>query len=222
MYDQLQQVAQTDSAMSPATIPTARCGASRFVVRLSEALLRIEQGLVTTLMGLLMALILVNVASRYAGHSIFWIDEAAVFAVVWLTFIGASAMTRLRLDFAVGLLTEHLGPRGLRIAKVAATSMSLAFAGGLVVMCWLWLDPAGFAQAGFDGKRFAESSFNFIYTERSQALGWSNWVMYLVIPLYAITSFVHTGANLVEDLGWQPLPGPRLGNSAGNPIGAEG
>ena len=39
---------------------------------------------------------------------IYWIDEFAVYSVVWLTFIGASAMTRLRLDFAVTMMTERL------------------------------------------------------------------------------------------------------------------
>ena len=57
-------------------------------------------------------LILVNVVTRYAHLPIYWIDKSAVYATVWLTFIGASAMTRLRLDFAVTMLTEWLSPRG--------------------------------------------------------------------------------------------------------------
>lgn len=187
---------------------------ARWVVRASEVLLRIEQHVVTALMALLLALILLNVGSRYAGHSIFWIDEAAVFSVVLLTFVGASAMTRWRLDFAVAVLTEHLSERGMRVARAAATALSLLFGIGLVLMCWWWLDPVGIAAAGFDAKAFAGNSFNFIYTERSQALGWPNWVFYLVVPLFACTSVLHTAANLVEDLGWMPPPQRRLSDSA--------
>jgi hypothetical protein len=61
------------------------------------------------------------VATRYAGVPIYWVDEASVYCVVWLTFIGASAMTRLRLDFAVTLLTDKLGEKAVRIAKATAS-----------------------------------------------------------------------------------------------------
>ena len=179
----------------------------RALVGLSEAVLRVERRAVQALMALLLGLILLNVASRYSGWPIFWVDEAAVFAIVWLSFVGASAMSRLRLDFAVTLLTDHLGPKAKRRAKVAATFCTLLFAAGLLWMCALWLDPVGLARAGFDAKAFAGESFNFIYTERSQALGWPNWVMYLVMPLFALTSVVHAVANLLEDLGLQaPVP----------------
>ena len=179
----------------------------RGLVALSEAVLRLERHAVQALMALLLCLILLNVATRYGGWPIFWIDEAAVFAIVWLSFVGASAMSRMRLDFAVTLLTDHLSPNAKRRAKVAATCFTLLFAIGLVWMCMLWLDPLGMARAGFDAKAFAGDSFNFIYTERSQALGWPNWVMYLVMPLFALTSCVHAVANLLEDLGLQaPVP----------------
>jgi hypothetical protein len=72
-------------------------------------------------MYLLTALILVNVVTRYSHFPIYWIDESAVYCVVWLTFIGASAMTRLRLDFAVTMMTERLSARGQKIAKITAT-----------------------------------------------------------------------------------------------------
>lgn len=189
-------------AATPAAV-RSRHALVRASVALSEAVLRAERRVVQALMMLLLALILVNVISRYGGVPIFWIDEAAVFAIVWLSFVGASAMSRLRLDFAVTLLTGQLGPRAARRVKAAATLCTLLFAGGLLWMCNLWLDPLGLARAGFDAKEFAAASFNFIYTERSQALGWPNWVLYLVMPLFALTSVVHGIANLLEDVGLQ-------------------
>ena len=188
----------------PASAPDASAHwPVRWAVSLSETLLRAERRIVLGLVALLLGLILVNVVSRYSGWPIFWIDEAAVFTVVWLCFVGASAMSRLRLDFAVTLLTGSLPPVAARWVKVAATLCTVLFALGLFYMCWLWLDPLGLARAGFDAKAFAGASFNFIYTERSQALGWPNWVMYLVLPLFALTSVVHGLANLLEDLGLQ-------------------
>ncbi|CAN7583255.1 TRAP transporter small permease [Bosea sp. LjRoot90] len=180
------------------------------IVALSGRLLRAEHRAIQALMFLLAALILLNVITRYAGHPIYWIDESAVYSVVWLTFIGASAMTRMRLDFAVTMLTERFSERGVAIFRIIATLGVILFGIALGVMCWLWLDPVGIAQAGFDAREYAGQSFNFIYTERTQTLNWPTWVIYLIMPLFAVSMTLHALANLFEDLDLvarQELPG---------------
>lgn len=180
------------------------------IVAVSGRLLRVEHRAIQGLMFLLSALILLNVVTRYTGYPIYWIDESAVYSVVWLTFIGASAMTRMRLDFAVTMLTERLSERGAAIFRVIATLGVVLFGISLGVMCWLWLDPVGIAQAGFDAKDYAGQSFNFIYTERTQTLNWPTWVIYLIMPIFALSMTLHALANLFEDLGLvakQELPG---------------
>lgn len=200
----------TDQVLT-SSVPAAPC---RAVVWLSERLLAAERGLIMGLMALLTALILLNVATRYAGRPIYWIDESAVYAVVWLTFIGASAMTRLRLDFAVTMLTDKLSEGVRRKAKVVATTFVVVFAVSLCAMCWVWMDPVGIASAGFDAREFAASTFNFLYTERTQTLNWPTWVLYLILPVFAVSMTVHGLANLLEDLGLVPKvehPGFSLG-----------
>lgn len=180
------------------------------IVAVSGRLLRVEHRAIQGLMFLLSALILLNVVTRYTGYPIYWIDEFAVYSVVWLTFIGASAMTRMRLDFAVTMLTERFSERGAAIFRVIATLGVVLFGISLGVMCWLWLDPVGIAQAGFDAKDYAGQSFNFIYTERTQTLNWPTWVIYLIMPIFALSMTLHALANLFEDLGLvakQELPG---------------
>ena len=73
----------------------------RLAIQLSEAVLIVEKAVVSLLMALLLLFIILNVVTRYAGIPLYWVDEAVVFAMVWLAFIGASALTRLRLDFSV-------------------------------------------------------------------------------------------------------------------------
>lgn len=173
----------------------------RAVLALSRHLLRFERVAITGLMFLLAGLILLNVITRYTGRSIYWIDESAVYSVVWLTFIGASAMTRLRLDFAVSLLTERLSAKGARIAKILATAGVVVFGASLTWMCWLWMDPLGIARAGFDAREYAGQSFNFLYTERTQTLNWPTWVVYLIMPLFSVSMTIHGTANILEDMG---------------------
>ncbi len=201
-----------ESTPPPAALPF------RVVLGLSAAVLRVERVAIMGFMFLLAFLILLNVVTRYAGASIYWVDESAVYSVVWLTFIGASAMTRLRLDFAVSLLTDQLAERPKAIAKVLASIGVVVFALLLAWMCWLWLDPVGIAAAGFDAKAYAGKSFNFIYTERTQTLNWPTWVLYLIVPLFSITMIVHGVANVLEDLGLVPravLPGFTFGQTDG-------
>lgn len=176
----------------------------RLVLAASRRLLAIERLAIMGFMYLLTALILLNVTTRYARVPIYWIDESAVYSVVWLTFVGASAMTRLRLDFAVTMLTERLSERGVMIAKVLSTLAVIIFGLALMAMCWLWMDPVGLARAGFDAREFAGQSFNFLYTERTQTLGWPSWSLYLIMPIFAVSMTIHGLANLLEDLALVP------------------
>ena len=189
----------SDRLLPPAPLPTPR-GPVRWAIALSSALLRFERGALTALMTLLVLLILLNVVTRYSGIPIYWIDEAAVFTMVWLTFVGASVMTRLRMDFAVGLVSDQLPPRGAKAMKVLATFGVLVFALALVWMCWVWMDPRGIAAAGFNAKDYAEASFNFVYTEHTQTLECPTWVIQLILPICSLSLTVHAIANLFEEL----------------------
>ncbi len=181
-----------------------QAGPSRRVLDASDVILRCERHLLTFLMGLLMVLVLLNVVTRYAGMPLYWVDEASVYCVVWLTFVCASAMTRLRLDFAVTLLTDKLGARAVRIAKAAASGGVLVLGLALLAMCWIYMDPVGLARYGFDAKEFAAESFNFLYTERTQTLNWPVWAIQLILPIFSVTLSVHALSNLIEDLDLQP------------------
>lgn len=169
-------------------------------MRLSEGLLRGERFCVALLMSLLSGAIILNVLTRYLGMPIYWIDELAVYCMVWLTFVGASTMTRLRLDFAVTMMTERLSPRNAAALSVCATVLVFLFAVALMAMCWVWLDPVGVARAGFDIREYTGQSFNFVYTERTQTLNWPTWVLYMILPIFAVSMTIHAGANLLEDL----------------------
>ncbi|WGD56652.1 TRAP transporter small permease [Bradyrhizobium sp. CB1650] len=191
-------------------MPTTRAfSARRTVLRVSSALLAVERLALMGLMYLLTGLILVNVVTRYSHFPIYWIDESAVYCVVWLTFIGASAMTRLRLDFAVTMLTERLSARQQKVAKVISTGLIVVFGLALIATCVLWMDPIGLARAGFDGRKLAAETFNFLYTEHTQTLNWPTWIVYLTLPIFAMSMTVHGLANLLEDLELVPRTPPK-------------
>jgi TRAP-type C4-dicarboxylate transport system permease small subunit len=178
--------------------------AARAIIGLSEGVLAVEKLLVGFFMALVLFLILLNVVTRYGGMPLYWVDEAAVYAMVWLTFIGGSALTRLRLDFAVTLISDKLQKKNAERLQAFATFLAMLFSIGLGVMCWNWMDPIGIAAAGFDAKEYAGESFNFLYTEYTQTLNWPVWAISLVVPLFAVTMTIHTAANLLEEMKFAP------------------
>lgn len=180
--------------------------ALRALRSMSEGVLKVEKIVLGLLMTLLFVLILLNVVTRYARVPLYGIDEASIFAMVWLTFIGASCMTRLRMDFAVTLLTDYLKPGLARAFQAGATLLVLCFSLALAVLCWNWLDPIGIARAGFDTEAYAADSFNFLYTERTQTLEWPTVLVMGIVPLFALTTILHGATNLAEDLGLLDRP----------------
>lgn len=181
--------------------PVKRAVWAETITGLSQRVLKVEKFLAGSFITVLLTLILVNVVTRFAKMPIYWIDEASILAMVWLGFIGASVMMRLRIDFAVTLLSDHLPQQWVARLRALATALSLGFAIFFAILCWNWMDPVGIISYQFDAKAYAAETFNFLYTERTQTLEWPNWLVNLVLPLFAVTLTIHCAANLVEDLG---------------------
>lgn len=170
----------------------------------SDCILKVERWALMFLMGWLLVLVLLNVVTRQLRIPLYWVDEACIYSVVWLSFIGASAMTRLKMDFAVALLTEKLSGKLKKIMQSAAATLVLLFGLAMLGMCWLWMDPIGIAKAGFDARVFSGNTFNFLYSERTQTLDWPTWLVQIIMPLFSLTFTLHALANLIEDLGLRP------------------
>jgi TRAP-type C4-dicarboxylate transport system permease small subunit len=187
------------SAPAQGAVP-ARRGAPGLLRRASLALAALERRLVILGMALILALILLNVATRAAGAALFWVDEAAVFAMVFVTFIGASWLVHLRLDFAVTLLTDPL-PTPLRHAARVVADLTVLFFGLLmVVLCWWWFDLPGIAGQGWDVQAYFLETFNGIYGERPTTIPIRKFWFFLVMPWFALTLTLHAVANLAEDV----------------------
>ncbi len=143
-------------------------------------------------------LILLNVVTRTAGAAIYWVDEAAIYTMVWMTFLGASAAIASQQQVAITALTDVL-PDGLR--RVAAKLVDVAvfvFACAMIWFCWRWYMPLAIAEAGFDARAFQGATFNFIYAEPTSTIGIRKWIIWLVMPLFSLGVFIHALAHLLD------------------------
>jgi TRAP-type C4-dicarboxylate transport system permease small subunit len=168
------------------------------VSRISNAILRAEKLLITLLAAALVLLILLNVVTRAAGAAIFWVDELAIYTMVWMSLIGASAMLRMRVGVAVTLVTDLLPPKVRRAVMRLVDAILLGLAVTLLILCWRWYDPVALVQSGFDLDKFAASTFKFIYTEPTNTIGIQKFWVWLAVPLMAAAMTIHAAANLLE------------------------
>jgi TRAP-type C4-dicarboxylate transport system permease small subunit len=167
--------------------------------RLSEIWARVEVTVAAALAAAISGLILLNVVTRAMGAAIYWVDEAAIYAMVWMTFLAASAALHYRTAVAVTVVPEvapRLAPALARAVDVAV----LVFAGLMLWVCWRWFMPLELARAGFDVKTFQGATFNFIYAEPTTTLGISKVWVWLIMPLFAIGATLHAAANLASPL----------------------
>lgn len=179
----------------------------RWITRISNAILGLEKPLITTLSAALILLILLNIITRSAGAAIFWVDELAIYTMIWMALVGASAMVRMRSGVAVTLVTDLLPPDSRRAVARLVDGLVLVFALTLLVLCWQWYDPLALIRSNFDLELFAQNTFKFIYGEPTNTVGIKKFWIWLAVPLMAANMSVHALANLLEGPPVKPATG---------------
>ncbi|QYX56768.1 TRAP transporter small permease subunit [Roseovarius sp. SCSIO 43702] len=166
--------------------------------RVSAAWARIELAVAACLAVGVTLLILLNVVTRYMGNALYWVDEAAIYAMIWMTFLGASAAVHYGNAVAITILTDVL-PRTLKWgAAKLVDAIIFAFALFLLWFCWRWFAPLDLARAGFDIATFQSSTFNFVYAEPTLTIGIPKYIVWLIMWLFALGATLHSLAHLLD------------------------
>jgi TRAP-type C4-dicarboxylate transport system permease small subunit len=169
----------------------------QWVQRVSNAVLSVEKRLMIFLAAALVILILLNIVTRAAGAALFWVDELAIYTMIWMALIGASAMVRMRTGIAVTLLTDLLPHAVQRAVTRLVDGIVLLFAITLSVLSWQWYDPIALIQSDLDFDAFAQATFKFIYSEPTNTIGIQKFWVWLAVPLMSLAMSIHAVANLL-------------------------
>ena len=181
----------------PVAFPPQQNGTDRMLYRLSAGWARLEVAVAAALALSVSALILLNVVTRSLGRAIYWVDETAIYAMVWMTFLAASAAIHYRSAIAVTLVPELAPEPVARFVARAVDAVVLVFALAMAVLCWRWFMPWELARAGFDVRAFQGATFNFIYAEPTSTLGIRKVWVWLAMPAFALGATLHASANLL-------------------------
>lgn len=166
--------------------------------RASRFWARIEVFCAAALAAAVTALILLNVITRAAGNAIYWVDETAIYAMVWMTFLAASAALHFRNAIAVTVVNELLPAAVGRLLGRVVDVAVFVFAVLMVWVCLRWFMPLQLMQAGWDVREFQGSTFNFIYAEPTNTLDLPKVWVWLVMPVFTFGVLLHGAANLLH------------------------
>jgi len=168
--------------------------------RISAAWARVEMFLAAVLAGAVTGLILLNVITRSMRRAIYWVDEAAIYAMVAMAFLAASAAIERREAISITLISDTLNPAGQKAVRLFVDVMTLTAAALLIATCWIWFAPLQIWAADFDIRTFQGQTFNFIYSEPTTTLGFPKFWVWLVMPVFALGLTLHAVSNLVKTL----------------------
>lgn len=165
--------------------------------RISARWARIELMLAALLALSITVLILLNVVTRSIGAALFWVDELAIYAMAWMTFLGASAALHFGHTIVITILTDALPSLVQRVVAKLVDLVVLGFALFMIWFCWRWYSPLELARHGFDTQAFQGATFNFIYAEPTTTLGIRKYWVWMVMWAFAIGATLHSFANLL-------------------------
>lgn len=179
--------------------------------RLSNAIATAEMFAAAVFAAAVTLLVLLNIVSRAMGQAIYWVDELAIYSMVWMTFLATSAMLKKRQGVAVTILTDYLPTSVRHWLTVFSDLMILVFALFLFFLCWRWYSSVSLWQAGFDIQAFQAETFNFMYSESASTIAIKKFWIWLVLPMFALSLALHALINLYDSI--------RIaGSAAGEPV----
>ena len=166
--------------------------------RLSAGLARVELWCAAFLAVCITALILLNVVTRTAGNALFWVDELAIYAMVWMTFLGASAALHHRSSVSISIISDNVPDRVKRLIRKIVDVVVFAFSLAMLWFCWRWFLPLDITRSGFDIEAFQGQTFNFIYAEPTLTLGLPKYLFWVVMWIFALGATLHSTMHLLS------------------------
>lgn len=155
---------------------------SKLLAKINMVLEKIEEVILCVGVSMLAIILIVNVIARKAGTSIYFIDEIAMFLVIWITFIGLSYAARKGRHIRMAAIFD-LSPT--RVQKIMIFVISTISA---VVMFYL-----------------TYISVNYVYTtyrwqQVAPALRMPYWIGIAIVPVGFFLAGIHYVRTIVKNI----------------------
>lgn len=165
------------------------------LMRISQTLARAESFGIGALMVGIFALLMLNVLSRSFGSPVIWVDEAAVYLMIWAALLGASLALARREHLAVTLLPDLLSAWPRAGLALGVDILLFLFFILFAAILWRWFDPVTLWRSG-SVAAFSRETFNFLYQEPTVTLGLRKLWFWMILPVFCINGLIHSLAHL--------------------------
>ena len=155
---------------------------SKLFTKINMVLEKIEEVILSVGVGVLAVILIVNVIARKSGTSIYFIDELAMFLVIWITFIGLSYASRKGRHIRMGAIFDL---SSLKVQKFMIYVISTISAVIMFYMTFL--------------------SINYVYTtyrwqQMAPALRIPYWIGIVIVPLGFFLAGIHYSRTILQNI----------------------
>jgi len=109
---------------------------------------------------------------------IFWANEASIFMMAWITFIGGSLGLKYKSQASVTFMVDRFSEKGKRIIEIISYIIILAFMLLLLYLSYNWLLAASH--------------------QKSTSMRIPMWIPYLSVPTGLTFAFIHLLSHLIN------------------------
>ncbi len=139
----------------------------------------IEKVIVMVLISAMTLIIAVAVVFRYFLHDpIFWANEASIFMMAWITFIGGSLGLKYKSQASITFLVDRLSNRGKRIFEILSYMIIIVFMSLLLYLSYEWVFSATH--------------------QKSSSMRIPMWIPYLSVPVGLTFATIHLTSHLLR------------------------
>ena len=139
----------------------------------------VERVIAMILIAAMTLVIAAAVVFRYFFHApLFWANEASIFMMAWITFIGGSLGLKYKSQASITFLVDRLSIKGKRILAIVSYIIILIFMAILLYLSYEWVFLAS--------------------DQKSTSMRIPMWIPYLSVPVGLTCAFIHLSNHLVE------------------------
>ena len=146
---------------------------------LSRWIESIEKFIAMILIAAMTLVIAAAVIFRYFFNDpIHWANEASIFMMAWITFIGGSLGLKHKSQASVTFMVDRFSDKGKRIIEIISYTIILAFMLLLLYLSYHWVLAA--------------------WHQKSTSMRIPMWVPYLSVPTGLTFAFIHLASHYIN------------------------
>lgn len=145
-------------------------------------------------------LIIFNVITRSLGNPFYWVDELAVYMMIWMVFLALPVLVSTNKNLSVSIISDFISVEKrayLRLLSSVVTALVLML---MVFYSYKWYSFHLLLSVGMDVEEFSFQTFNYIYQEPTNTLPFNKYWIWLVVLYSMIISLFCVLNNICIDL----------------------